>query len=150
MVYNMATQLADCGPNPDLRSGKFGPKPTIGLNSDLHSTLGGNWMFAFSTWSAISSPNREIDLFFGLQSLFGQQIAVMTFFSFFFSFWSANCREDLFFLFFNRFLIIKLRSRLFLDQTTFHLPYLNLTKSSWVPLVYNSKSKVSNSNVLLF
>ena len=26
----MATQLAGLGPNPDLRSGKFGPQPTIG------------------------------------------------------------------------------------------------------------------------
>ena len=29
-LYAMATQLADRGPNPDLWSGKFGPRPTTG------------------------------------------------------------------------------------------------------------------------
>ena len=38
-VYSMATQRAD------LRSAEFGPRPTIGLNSDLQSSLGGNSLF---------------------------------------------------------------------------------------------------------
>ena len=73
----MATRPADRGPNLDLRSGEFGPWPTIGLNLDLHSLLGENWLFAFR--SGARNPH---------------QIAKMTLsFIYFWSsitFWSAN------------------------------------------------------------
>ena len=77
-ICAMAAQLADRGPNLDLRSGYFRPRPTIGLNSDLHSSMGGNWLFAFSTWRAKSSPHLGEDFF----SLFGHQIAVKIFWTF--------------------------------------------------------------------
>ena len=40
IVYSMDTQLAVRSPNSDFGSGKFGPRPTIGPNSDFYPFLG--------------------------------------------------------------------------------------------------------------
>ena len=125
----MATQLADRGPNPDLRSGKFGPWPTVGLNSDLHFSLDGTDCLPSVRGARNPHQIAETTFFFGLQSLFRQQISVKTFFWSTLAFSSSNCGQGLFWT-----------KRLFICNIW------TFAKTSWVPLVYS----IFNSMVLRF
>ena len=83
MLYSMATQLADRGPNPDLQSAKVGPRPTIG------PTLGSSH---FSGRELTVCPTH-------VQRANPYQIAVKTFFWSSITFWSPYCGEVLFYFF---------------------------------------------------
>ena len=58
----MVTQLADHGPNPDLRRGKFRPRPTIGPSQFFGQELIGCLMHV--EWQLRVHSNRGVDLFF--------------------------------------------------------------------------------------
>ena len=75
MLKSTATLLADRGPNPDLRSGKFRPQPTIGPKfGPLHFFWKGTHCLPYAC-RARNPSNRGEDLFFcGLQSAFGRQL----------------------------------------------------------------------------
>ena len=129
----MATQLADRSPHLDLRSGKFRQRLTIELKSDLHSPLGGKELFAFSAkvgkncLPSAQNPHqitKMMTFFLFSLTLRSSHCGEDLFFWSSLTFWLSHCNEN-FFLVFNHFFVTKLWLRPFLDETTFHLPYLD-------------------------
>ena len=96
-IQLMATQLVGRGPNPDILSSKFRPRPTIGPK------FRPSYFFVHGTHCHVQHPIpqfQEKTFFFGFQSDFGLQITVKTFFYWSsIKFWSSKAVKTFYFLF---------------------------------------------------